>query len=50
LRISISEAKKLHPKIINISILKIEKLAGIDVGSNAIRLLIANVLTQKKWK
>ncbi|MBK5208065.1 MAG: exopolyphosphatase [Flavobacteriaceae bacterium] len=27
--------------------LKIEKLAGIDIGSNAIRLLIANVLTKK---
>jgi len=27
--------------------LKIEKLAAIDIGSNAIRLLIANVLTQK---
>jgi exopolyphosphatase/guanosine-5'-triphosphate,3'-diphosphate pyrophosphatase len=27
--------------------LKIEKLAGIDIGSNAIRLLIANVLTEK---
>jgi exopolyphosphatase/guanosine-5'-triphosphate,3'-diphosphate pyrophosphatase len=27
--------------------LKIEKLAAIDIGSNAIRLLIANVLTKK---
>jgi exopolyphosphatase/guanosine-5'-triphosphate,3'-diphosphate pyrophosphatase len=27
--------------------LKIEKLAGIDIGSNAIRLLISNVLTEK---
>lgn len=27
--------------------MKIEKLAGIDIGSNAIRLLIANVLTEK---
>ena len=27
--------------------MKIEKLAAIDIGSNAIRLLIANVLTQK---
>ncbi|WP_115880377.1 Ppx/GppA phosphatase family protein [Lutibacter oceani] len=26
--------------------LKIEKLAGIDVGSNAIRLLVANVITE----
>jgi exopolyphosphatase / guanosine-5'-triphosphate,3'-diphosphate pyrophosphatase len=28
--------------------LKIEKLAGIDIGSNAIRLLISNVITKKK--
>ncbi len=27
--------------------MKIEKLAGIDIGSNAIRLLITNVLTEK---
>ncbi|MEX1383241.1 Ppx/GppA phosphatase family protein [Lutibacter sp.] len=27
--------------------LKIEKLAGIDIGSNAIRLLVANVITEK---
>jgi exopolyphosphatase/guanosine-5'-triphosphate,3'-diphosphate pyrophosphatase len=27
--------------------LKIEKLAGIDVGSNAIRLLVANVITEE---
>lgn len=27
--------------------MKIEKLAGIDIGSNAIRLLISNVLTEK---
>jgi len=27
--------------------LKIEKLAGIDIGSNAIRLLVANVITYK---
>jgi len=25
--------------------IKIEKLAGIDIGSNAIRLLVANVIT-----
>ena len=28
--------------------MKIEKLAGIDIGSNAVRLLIANVITKKK--
>ena len=28
----------------------IEKLAGIDIGSNAIRLLITNVITEKKGK
>jgi len=28
--------------------LKIEKLAGIDIGSNAVRLLVANVITKKK--
>ncbi len=28
--------------------MKIEKLAGIDIGSNAVRLLIANVITTKK--
>jgi exopolyphosphatase/guanosine-5'-triphosphate,3'-diphosphate pyrophosphatase len=28
----------------------IEKLAGIDIGSNAIRLLIMNVITEKKGK
>tara|TARA_R110001583_G_scaffold114876_1_gene265305 strand:- start:10047 stop:10940 length:894 start_codon:yes stop_codon:yes gene_type:complete len=28
--------------------LKIEKLAGIDIGSNAIRLLISNVITEDK--
>ncbi|MFD1294565.1 Ppx/GppA phosphatase family protein [Lutibacter holmesii] len=28
--------------------LKIEKLAGIDIGSNAIRLLVSNVITNKK--
>jgi len=27
--------------------LKIEKLAGIDIGSNAIRLLVANVITEQ---
>ncbi|WP_089381428.1 Ppx/GppA phosphatase family protein [Lutibacter agarilyticus] len=27
--------------------LKIEKLAGIDIGSNAIRLLVSNIITQK---
>ena len=27
--------------------MKIEKLAGIDVGSNAIRLLVANVITEE---
>lgn len=27
--------------------MKIEKLAGIDIGSNAIRLLVANVITDK---
>ncbi|UMB62252.1 rod shape-determining protein [Lutibacter sp. A80] len=27
--------------------LKIEKLAGIDIGSNAIRLLVANIITDK---
>jgi len=30
--------------------LKIEKLAGIDIGSNAIRLLVSNVITEKKGK
>lgn len=28
--------------------LKIEKLAGIDIGSNAIRLLVSNVITEDK--
>ena len=28
--------------------MKIEKLAGIDIGSNAVRLLVANVITKKK--
>ncbi|PHS54625.1 MAG: exopolyphosphatase [Lutibacter sp.] len=28
--------------------LKIEKLAGIDIGSNAVRLLVTNVITEKK--
>jgi len=28
--------------------LKIEKLAGIDIGSNAIRLLLVNVITEQK--
>ncbi|MBT8317429.1 MAG: exopolyphosphatase [Lutibacter sp.] len=27
--------------------LKIEKLAGIDIGSNAVRLLVANVITER---
>ncbi len=27
--------------------MKIEKLAGIDIGSNAIRLLVSNIITQK---
>lgn len=30
--------------------MKIEKLAGIDIGSNAIRLLVSNVITEKKEK
>ncbi len=30
--------------------MRIEKYAGIDVGSNAIRLLVANVITEKKKK
>lgn len=30
--------------------MKIEKLAGIDIGSNAIRLLVSNVITDKKGK
>lgn len=30
--------------------MKIEKLAGIDIGSNAIRLLISNIITEKKGK
>ncbi|UMB55554.1 ethanolamine ammonia-lyase reactivating factor EutA [Lutibacter sp. A64] len=30
--------------------LKIEKLAGIDIGSNAIRLLVSNVITDKNSK
>lgn len=30
--------------------MKIEKLAGIDIGSNAIRLLVSNVITEKKGK
>jgi exopolyphosphatase / guanosine-5'-triphosphate,3'-diphosphate pyrophosphatase len=30
--------------------LKIEKLAGIDIGSNAVRLLVTNVITEKKDK
>lgn len=28
--------------------MKIEKLAGIDIGSNAIRLLVSNIITNKK--
>ena len=28
--------------------MKIEKLAGIDIGSNAVRLLVTNVITEKK--
>ncbi|NOR27141.1 MAG: exopolyphosphatase [Lutibacter sp.] len=30
--------------------LKIEKLAGIDIGSNAVRLLVTNVITEKDEK
>jgi len=30
--------------------LKIEKLAGIDIGSNAVRLLVTNVITSKNEK
>lgn len=30
--------------------MKIEKLAGIDIGSNAVRLLVMNVITEKKGK
>ncbi|SDX47833.1 exopolyphosphatase / guanosine-5'-triphosphate,3'-diphosphate pyrophosphatase [Lutibacter oricola] len=30
--------------------MNIEKLAGIDIGSNAIRLLVCNVITDKKGK
>jgi len=30
--------------------LKIEKIAGIDIGSNAVRLLVSNVITLKKGK
>ena len=30
--------------------MKIEKLAGIDIGSNAIRLLVANVITEQEGK
>ena len=30
--------------------MKIEKLAGIDIGSNAVRLLVTNVITQKNEK
>ena len=30
--------------------MNIEKLAGIDIGSNAIRLLVANVITNKNNK
>ncbi len=30
--------------------MKIEKLAGIDIGSNAIRLLVSNVITDKNSK
>ena len=30
--------------------MKIEKLAGIDIGSNAIRLLVSNVITDNKGK
>ena len=30
--------------------MKIEKLAGIDIGSNAVRLLVSNVITDKKGK
>lgn len=30
--------------------INIEKLAGIDIGSNAIRLLVSNVITQKNSK
>ena len=37
-------------KIINNFILKIEKLAGIDIGSNAVRLLVANVITNENEK
>ena len=29
--------------------MKIEKFAAIDIGSNAIRLLIANVVIKKKF-
>ena len=30
--------------------MKIEKLAGIDIGSNAIRLLVSNIITEKNEK
>ena len=30
--------------------MKIEKLAGIDIGSNAVRLLVTNVITEKEEK
>lgn len=30
--------------------MKIEKLAGIDIGSNAVRLLVANVITEQNGK
>ena len=30
--------------------MKIEKLAGIDIGSNAVRLLVTNVITEKKGR
>jgi exopolyphosphatase/guanosine-5'-triphosphate,3'-diphosphate pyrophosphatase len=30
--------------------MKIEKLAGIDIGSNAIRLLVSNVITEREGK
>ena len=30
--------------------MKIEKLAAIDIGSNAIRLLVTNVITEREGK